>query len=161
MVTVRPFRLEDTEAFRALHRACLAHYAIPPATPMQEVRVFSLLRAERHMACHMAFDGEEPLGFATWGFSFPAGPGVSLVMKELFVATHGRRMGVGRALLAALVELAKREGCVRFDWATDGSNIGAQDFYASLGAPEKPKTNYSLPSSAFDHFLRRTTNKTP
>ncbi|MEO1530764.1 MAG: GNAT family N-acetyltransferase [Pseudomonadota bacterium] len=154
-VTVVAFSAVHEEAFRGLHRACLAHYALPPATPAQEDRVLALLRAERHMACHLAFCGDEAVGFATWGLSFPAGPGISLVMKELFVAEHGRRMGVGRALLSALVETARREGCVRFDWATDGSNRAAQAFYASVDAPEKSKKSFSLPGHAFDGFLRR------
>lgn len=157
-VTVAAFRPEHAEAFRGLHRACLAHCAIPPATLAQEERVLALLRTERHMACHLAFNGEEPVGFATWGLSFPAGAGIALVMKELFVAEHGRRMGVGKALLAALVETAQREGCVRFDWATDGSNSAAQEFYAALDAPEKSKRSFSLPRPGFERFLGRLQN---
>lgn len=108
-VAVEPFRVEHTEAFRGLHRACLAHYGIPPATTAQEERVLSLLRAERHMACHLAFAGAEDVGFATWGLALPSGAGISLVMKELFVAEHGRRKGVGRALLSALVNVARQK----------------------------------------------------
>ncbi|MEM7497439.1 MAG: GNAT family N-acetyltransferase [Pseudomonadota bacterium] len=154
-VTVAEFRREHEEAFRSLHRACLAHYAVPPATPAQEDRILSLLRVERHMACHLAFNGDDPVGFATWGLCFPAGAGISLMMKELFVAERGRRMGVGKALLAALIDRARREGCERFDWATDGTNAAAQAFYASINAPEKSKQNYSLPSQEFGRFLRR------
>lgn len=160
-VTVNAFGSEHAEAFRQLHRACLAHYAIPPATQAQEDRILALLLAERHMACHLAFRDEEPVGFATWGFAFPAGPGVSLVMKELFVAEHGRRAGVGKALLSALVEIARREDCVRFDWATDGDNAVAQAFYASIDAPEKPKVNFSVPSADLDGFLRRLDDARP
>ena len=154
--TIVRFRAEHAEAFRGLHRACLVHYALPPASKAEEERILSLLQAERHMAGHLAFRGDDPVGFATWGFAFPAGSGISLVMKELFVAEHGRRMGVGAALLSALVEVAEQEGCVRFDWATDGENAKAQAFYASVGAPEKPKKSYSLPRQNFQRFLRRT-----
>ncbi|MEO1721177.1 MAG: GNAT family N-acetyltransferase [Pseudomonadota bacterium] len=160
-VTITRFRPEHAEAFRELHRACLAHYAIPPATRAQEDRVLSLLQAERHMACHLAFSGGEPVGFATWGFAFPAGTGVSMVMKELFVVEQGRRMGVGRALMATLVEIAQRESCERFDWATDGDNTAARAFYASIGAREKSKTNFSLPRQEFDRFLLQTKDASP
>ena len=149
------FRTEHSEDFRVLHRACLAHYALPPAAAAEEERVLSLLRAERHMACHLAFHGDAPVGFATWGFAFPAGAGISLVMKELFVAEHGRRMGVGTALLAAFVEVAEEEGCVRFDWATDGDNAGAQAFYTALGAPKRAKKSVSLPRRDFAGFQAR------
>lgn len=156
MTTVVKFRIEHAEAFRTLHRACLAHYELQPSTHAQEERLLSLLSRERHMACHLAFNGDAPVGFATWGFAFPAGSGISLVMKELFVAEDGRGMGVGAALISALVEVARQEDCVRFDWATDGSNLAAQSFYASLDAPEKAKRNFSLLEKDFDRFLLRT-----
>mgnify|MGYP001171605968 CR=1 FL=1 len=154
-VTVRAFRAEDAEAFRTLQRACLAYYQIAPATHDQEERVLSLLRAERHMACHLAFDGTQPVGFATWGLSFPAGPGISLVIKELFVSPTVRQKGVGKALLSALIDVARREGCTRFDWAIDGTNGGAQRFYEALAAPKMTKQSYRVAETEFDAFQAR------
>lgn len=157
-VTVRPFTVKDSEAFLGLHRACMQHYEIPPATQAQEERIISLLLAERHMACHLAFDCNRPVGFASWGLNFPAGAGISLVMKELFVSPEARKKGVGRSLLYALVDVARAEGCVRFDWATDGSNGAAQHFYAALAAPEMAKRNYRVSKAEFDSFQERIAN---
>lgn len=154
-LVIREYTSEHAEAFRALHRACLAHYAIPPATQSQEDRVLSLLNAERHMACHLAFQNDEALGFATWGLSFPAGAGISLVMKELFVAERGRGQGVGGALLSALVDVARDEGCERFDWATDGTNTAAQAFYTSVGASPHAKQAYRVRRDEFHEFQKR------
>ncbi|WP_167853535.1 GNAT family N-acetyltransferase [Roseovarius aestuariivivens] len=151
-IEVRQFQPDDADSFRMLHRACLAHYRIAPATRAQEDRVLACLIAERHIACHLAFADRDPVGFATWGLSFPAGPGVSLVMKELFVSSQARRWGVGRALLSALVDVARDEGCERLDWATDGNNAGARLFYESIGAPRHFKENYRVPREAFDAF---------
>ena len=154
-VTVRAFGIGDADAFRTLHRACLAYYQIVPATHDQEERVLSLLHAERHMACHLAFDGVQPVGFATWGLSFPAGADISLVMKELFVSPNARQKGVGKALLSALIDVARHEGCTRFDWATDGTNKGAQKFYTALAAPKMSKQNYRVSHTEFDAFQAR------
>ena len=154
-VTVRAFGIGDADAFRTLHRACLVYYQIVPATHDQEERVLSLLLAERHMACHLAFDGAQPVGFATWGLSFPAGAGISLVMKELFVSPNARQKGVGKALISALIDVARHEGCTRFDWATDGRNEGAQKFYTALAAPKMSKQNYRVSHTEFDAFQAR------
>lgn len=151
-LVIREYTSEHAEAFRALHRACLAHYAIPPATQGQEDRVLSLLNAERHMACHLAFRNDEAVGFATWGLSFPAGAGISLVMKELFVAEHGRGQGVGKALLSALIGVAEREGCERLDWSTDGTNTASQAFYAAVSAPRLDKQAYRIRRDQFSKF---------
>lgn len=152
---IREYRGEHAEAFRALYRACLAHYGIPAATRTQEDRVLALLNAERHMACHLAFRNDEALGFATWGLSFPAGAGISLVMKELFVVEHGRGFGVGKALLSALVDIAQREGCERFDWSTDGKNTSAQALYAAIHAVPYNKQAYRVPKDGFSDFQSR------
>lgn len=152
---VRKYREEDTQAFRTLHRDCLAHYAIRAATQSEEDRVLALLSSERHMACHLAFLDGEAAGFATWGLSFPAGPGISLVMKELFVAEHGRGHGVGKALLSALVDVARDEGCERLDWATDGTNTAALAFYKSIGASPHAKQAYRVRRDEFRELQKR------
>ena len=151
-ITVRSFDKNNTDAFCILYRECLAYYKIAPATRKQEERILSLLLAERHMSCHIAFEGAKPLGFATWGLSFPAGKSISLVMKELFVSSKARGKGVGKTLLSALIDVARKEGCTRFDWATDGTNEAAQKFYATLDAPMMTKQNYRVSSTDFDAF---------
>ncbi len=154
-LTLRAYGPDDADAFRSLHRACLAHYKIAPATASQEARIIDLLNRERHMACHIAYDGDTALGFATWALSFPAGAGISLVMKELFVCAEARGLGVGRALLSALIGVARDEGCVRVDWATDGTNKTAQQFYAGLDAPALEKHSFRVERAAFDAFQKR------
>ncbi len=154
-LSVRAFDEKDAGTFCILYRECLSYYQIPPATREQEERILSLLIAERHMACHIAFDGVQPVGFATWGLSFPAGADISLVMKELFISQNARGKGAGKALLSALIDVARDEGCTRFDWATDGTNEGAQKFYAALAAPKMVKQNYRISSVEFDAFQSR------
>ena len=62
---------------------------------------------------------------------------------------------VGKALLSALIDVARREGCTRFDWATDGTNEGAQRFYKALAAPKMAKQSYRVTDTEFDAFQAR------
>jgi GNAT superfamily N-acetyltransferase len=83
----------------------------------------------------VAWDGEAAAGFAVYSFLWPAvGLTASLYLKELYVAEAHRRAGVGRMLMGALFDVARRRGASRVEWTTDTSNTIAQAFYAALGA---------------------------
>ncbi len=152
MIALRGFEAGDEEAFLTLYRACLDHYGVARPGPAGEGRILVLLAQERHMSALLAWDGDTPLGFATWALTFPAGPGVALYLKELFVASSARGRGLGRALLAGLIDIAEAEGCTRFDWQTDATNMASQRFYASLDAPRFDKATYRIPAGDFTTF---------
>lgn len=155
MIHTRDYAAEDRADFRALHRACLRYYAVPAATQADEERILTLLASGRHMSCLMAYDGAEPVGFATWALTFPAGAGIALYMKEIFVTEAARGKGVGRALLAGLLSIAEAEECTRFDWQTDGNNLDAKAFYAAIGAPAKDKRSFRVMAADFSAFRKR------
>ena len=155
MIETRAYRGDDRADFLSLYRACLRHYRIPAATPDEEERVCGLLDAGRHMSCLMAYDQGRPAGFATWALTFPAGAGIALYMKEVFVAHAARGNGVGKALLAGLIAIAEAENCVRFDWQTDASNQASQAFYDAIGAPAYDKKTYRIMASDFHTFAQR------
>lgn len=157
MIETRAYDAGQSAAFLTLYRACLDHYEISPATPEEEARVLSLLSTGRHMSCLMAYDGGTPVGFATWALTFPAGTGVALYMKEIFVDHAAQGNGVGRALLAGLAAIAENEGCTRVDWQTDGNNETAQRFYAAIGAPAKDKRSFRVMADDFADFRARLT----
>jgi GNAT superfamily N-acetyltransferase len=54
-------------------------------------------------------------------------------LNDLVVADHVRRSGVGRALLAAAEELARKRGCFRMALVTAGWRDDAQAFYGREG----------------------------
>ncbi|MEO1138298.1 MAG: GNAT family N-acetyltransferase [Pseudomonadota bacterium] len=155
MIETRDYTSGAQEDFLTVYRACLAHYGIAPATPDQETRVIGILNAGRHMSCLMAYESDAPLGFATWALTFPAGAGVALYMKELFVVRTARGKGVGRAILVGLLDRAEAEGCIRMDWQTDGDNPLSQSFYAGLEAPRFDKLNYRVSEAEFSRFRAR------
>jgi GNAT superfamily N-acetyltransferase len=69
--------------------------------------------------------------------TFLAKPGIYL--EDLFVLPAWRGHGLGRALLARLVEIAVARGCGRLEWCVLDWNQPAIDFYQGLGAKMLPE----------------------
>jgi len=83
----------------------------------------------------LAFDGDEPAGFALFFHNystFLARPGVYL--EDLFVFPRFRGRGLGRLLLSRLARIAVERGCGRLEWAVLDWNVDAIRFYQSVGA---------------------------
>jgi GNAT superfamily N-acetyltransferase len=57
-----------------------------------------------------------------------SGPDVCY-LQDLFTAREARGQGVGRALIAAVTEWARDQGCVRLYWNTQASNATARRLY--------------------------------
>ncbi|MCK0095204.1 GNAT family N-acetyltransferase [Yoonia sp. F2084L] len=159
MTQIRPYDPTLAQDFLALNRAVLVHYDIAPATSAEEARLIGLLDQGRYLSCEIAYVDEIPAGFATWALVFPAGAGMALFMKELFVAPAFQGQRVGRAMMAHLTQIAINEGCKRIDWQTDGDNTGARAFYASIDAPVVDKVSYRVTASDYDRFLNHGTSK--
>jgi len=83
----------------------------------------------------LAYDGEEPVGFAVFFTNFSTFEGKQgLYLEDLFVRPHARRRGIGRAMLSHLAGICRKRGYVRFEWAVLNWNSLAIEFYKSLGA---------------------------
>jgi GNAT superfamily N-acetyltransferase len=75
------------------------------------------------------------VGFALyfWNYStFLCRPGIYL--EDLFVQAHCRGRGIGRALLEAVQERAREQGCGRLEWSVLNWNTRAIAFYEAFGA---------------------------
>ena len=53
-------------------------------------------------------------------------------LQDLFVAQDSRKLGLGRALIEAVYEVAKREGASRVYWLTHETNTTARALYDRL-----------------------------
>lgn len=85
--------------------------------------------------CVLAFADGAPAGFALYFFNystFLAAPG--LYLEDLFVRPEFRGLGLGKALLLHLAQIANARGCGRMEWSVLDWNQPAIDFYESLGA---------------------------
>jgi GNAT superfamily N-acetyltransferase len=93
-------------------------------------------------ACHcdLAFQEDEPVGIATWFWtykSFRARRG--LFLEDLYVRPDRRGRGLGKRLLAHLADKARATGGF-LEWQVLDWNTPSIAFYKSLGA--KPAENW-------------------
>ena len=76
-----------------------------------------------------------PAGFAVFlhNYStFVAKPG--LYLEDLFVRPQFRKLGLGKALIAAVARVAVERDCGRYEWSVLDWNTPSIEFYRSLGA---------------------------
>jgi ribosomal protein S18 acetylase RimI-like enzyme len=92
-----------------------------------------LADSRHHLA--VALDDGVVVGFASAvTYVHPDKPQPELWINEVGVAPTHQRRGIGRLVLEALLDVARREHCSEAWVLADRSNTGAQRFYASLGA---------------------------
>jgi len=97
-------------------------------------------RSTRQFVAFVAESGTGALpGYAvvhTIAFTYDLRP--TLVLKELYVDDAARGLGIGHALMAAVMAEGKAQGCARLKWDVLPGNLRAQAFYRSLGgAPDR------------------------
>jgi len=85
----------------------------------------------------LAYDQDEPVGFAIYFFNYSTFVGrPGLYLEDLFVRPEARGKGFGRELLQHLARVAVERGCGRMEWAVLSWNQPAIGFYKRLGAEE-------------------------
>ncbi|HEV8038665.1 MAG TPA: GNAT family N-acetyltransferase [Bryobacteraceae bacterium] len=91
-----------------------------------------------------------PVGFALYFHTFSTFVGrPGIYLEDLFVEPTHRGLGVGKALLAYVANLAVERGCGRFEWSVLNWNTPSIDFYKSLGAvPLDDWTRYRMTADA-------------
>ncbi|CAN7507581.1 GNAT family N-acetyltransferase [Duganella sp. LjRoot269] len=131
-----------------------AYYNEGSSLPREMVRSYlveELLAAESPLRLAVAFqDDGQVLGLAAITLTY------SLVeftpekrrqcwLKELYVLSSRRGLGVGRALMSWVAQYALENGCGRIDWPVKASNARGIAFYESLGAkPVADRLSYRL-----------------
>jgi len=106
-------------------------------------------------ACHcdLAFRGAEPVGIATWFWtykSFRARRG--LFVEDLYVRPDTRGRGLGKMLLAHLAEKARKAGGF-LEWQVLDWNAPSIAFYKSLGArPAEGWLTYRLEGESLERL---------
>ena len=104
----------------------------------------------------LAFDGDEPVGFALFFHNYSTWLGrAGLYLEDLFVRPSHRGKGYGRRLLAHLAGIAHTRGCGRMEWSVLDWNEPAIGFYRSIGAvPMSEWTVQRLTGEALEALAR-------
>jgi GNAT superfamily N-acetyltransferase len=130
---IRPLRLDERADWEPLWKGYQLFYkvAIPeettraiwarlhnPAEPMEALGAYmdGRLRGIAHYLFHRS----------CWTI------GNYCYLQDLFVAETARHLGLGRALIAAVEERARRAGASRLYWLTHESNAAARALYDQL-----------------------------
>jgi GNAT superfamily N-acetyltransferase len=139
-IVVHPVELGDLESVAEL-LVEMDEFYDEPNRESTEIKVVNLREfifgatPSAHLLVARDEGRPEALGIAAYSYLWPAvGTTRSLYLKELYVRKVRRRDGVGRLLMDNLSAAARSSRCSRIEWTTDRNNVGAQDFYLSLGA---------------------------
>lgn len=89
-----------------------------------------------HHLC-IAYASGEPAGFVSGVELTHPDKGTEMFLYELAVNDRFRRRGIGKALVAALADLAHDRGCYGMWVLTDSDNSPAVTTYNSLGASDQ------------------------
>ena len=77
---------------------------------------------------------KEIAGFATFFFTYYSWTGKGLYLDDLYVKDSFRKQSIGKKLLDAIIDLAKKEQCKKVRWLVSGWNTNAIEFYKKMGA---------------------------
>ncbi|HET6484597.1 MAG TPA: GNAT family N-acetyltransferase [Actinoplanes sp.] len=140
--SIRPAVTDDVKPLAQLIEDVETYYGASRIEPFEErvANVSEALFSDPPLAYALVAIDDEGIivGLAAYSYLWPAaGSTHSLFLKELYVARHVRRAGVGASLVSALQDIAaSRPGCSRLEWMTDASNEGARAFYRDMGFAE-------------------------
>jgi GNAT superfamily N-acetyltransferase len=92
-----------------------------------------------------AWRGKELAGYAClyWHFTSLV-PAETVLMNDLYVAERHRGQGIGRALIEASAEVARKRGAHQLQWVTAPDNKPARRLYDTTGAESEPSIEYEL-----------------
>jgi ribosomal protein S18 acetylase RimI-like enzyme len=133
-VDIKRIGLDEVDAVTELFLGYLEFYKRPTERELAKAFLMERLKRDESVILAARMENEPPLGFVQVYRSFSS---VSMapvwILNDLFVIPEARRLGVGRALVGMVVDLARSAGAARVILSTDESNTSAQTLYASEG----------------------------
>jgi GNAT superfamily N-acetyltransferase len=141
---IRPATREDVPIILQLIRDLATYERAPNDVVATEGGLIEVLFGQNPAAeVRLAYEGNEPVGFAIYFYNFSTWLGrAGLYLEDLFVKPEHRGKGYGRALLVDLAKIARERGCGRMEWAVLDWNEPAIQFYQKLGA--KPMHEWTV-----------------
>lgn len=138
-ITLRPATPADLPAILAIYNDAVLHttasYDLEPSTLAQRAAWLDE-RTRQGFPVIVADEGGEVVGFGSYG-TFRDKPGYRhTVEHSVYVAPGRRGRGIGRALLAELIALARAQGKHAMVGGVDAENTGSLQFHLALGFVE-------------------------
>lgn len=132
-IILRDAQPSDKDAWLALWQDYLAYYDVTLPAGVTEATWARIIAPDHRLACRLAVDTGEVLGFATHHNHCSTWvAGEDCYLEDLFVAKASRGKGVGRSLINDLMAIARAKGCHRVYWHTDETNTTARKLYDSF-----------------------------
>ena len=142
---VRPAHAGDAQALAALCRAHAAFEELPYVADGHASRLAQALEDARLHAWVAERDGDI-VGYASATLDFSTLCARMFVHLDcLYLDPLARNRAVGRALMAAVAQFGRRQGCQDMQWQTPAWNEAALRFYDRTGARRLGKQRYTLP----------------
>jgi GNAT superfamily N-acetyltransferase len=134
--SIRPARGGDEGVMLSLLRGLAEYEKLLDKFHIDESVVRRDYLGEQPVAhCDLAFEGDDPVGVATWYWAYASFAARRvLYLEDLFVLPRTRGKGYGKALLAHLAKTAVDAGAARVSWQVLPWNTPSIEFYESLGA---------------------------
>lgn len=131
-VTIRKADEQDFPFIFAL----INEFSIFQKTPEKVTLTLEQLIAEKDIfQCLVAeTDHKETIGFASFFFTYYSWTGKGLYLDDLYVKENFRNQSVGKKLLDAVIDFAKKERCKKVRWLVSGWNTNAIEFYKKMEA---------------------------
>jgi ribosomal protein S18 acetylase RimI-like enzyme len=131
-LAVRRAGAEDAEAIGRLLHQFNSEYDVPTPGPRVFADRLGKLIAEGEAVALVGGSGPEGLAVLRFRPSLYA-DAPECYLAELYVVPDKRGHGLGRALMDAVIDLARREGAVNIDLNTSEDDVAARALYESLG----------------------------
>jgi len=114
----------------------LKEFSVFQKTPEKvSITLEQMIHEKNFFQCLVAeAENKEIAGFATFFFTYYSWTGRGLYLDDLYVKDSFRKQSIGKKLLDAIIDLAKKEQCKKVRWLVSGWNINAIEFYKKMGA---------------------------
>jgi len=133
-----------------------------PADMVQAHLVGNLLGPDSPLRLVVASDAaDRVLGFAAISLTYSLvepSPGQArhCQLKELYVRSSERSLGVGKAIMGWVAQYAVARGCQRIDWPVRSTNARGLAFYQALGARQVvERLSFRLAEPALGELARQ------
>ncbi|MGZ8551500.1 MAG: N-acetyltransferase family protein [Chitinophagaceae bacterium] len=121
--------------FPAIHSLILEFAAFQKSSEKVSVTVEQMKKDKGLFRCLVAETAEkEIIGFASYFFAYYSWSGKAVYLDDLYVTQTHRKKGVGAALLNGIIDIGRKNNCIKVRWQVSNWNKNGIDFYKRMGA---------------------------